>query len=379
MAQQLIEPVGTRPTLLVVEDDPHIRSLLRDLFTVDTFDVVIAESGAAALETMEQQPIDLVVLDVMLPDATGYDVCRRIRSSIPLRVPILMLTALTQQDNVTLGLEAGADDYVKKPFAPEELMLRVTRLLERYDETRAAEQEITALQKALDLVQSQLQRARNETQVETTLRQEFLHNVTTHLQALYGITEAAARKVSPGPNREIVQQIKSRVRGAALVYQISSALQSEPVEIGYVIRMIASALKSMYRPWQRVQLNVEGGEIEVPLVIASPFAMIINELITNCFKHAFPDTRFGTVSVSYGVVDGIVQLEVRDNGVGFAADSSTGSGRATVTQLVQDLQGTIDWETGESGTRVVMRVPLPPSQPVPPVPQSDEAGMVAAP
>lgn len=357
--QAMVDATPQQATLLVVEDDPDIQTALQHLFVMAGYQVLLTSSGTAAIELLQREHVDLIVLDLMLPDTNGYKVCEYVRHSEIAPTPIVMLTALTQQRSVLQGLEAGADDYIKKPFAPDELLLRIRRLLQRQDELRSAEHEAIHLRDMLALMQRQLEVSQNETTIETTLRREVLHNVSTHMQALSGIVEAAVRKISPGPEREIVQQLKSRVRSAALVYEISEALQDDPVEIGNLVRTIASALKNVYRPWRRVMLNITGEPLNLPLAIASPLAMIVNELTTNCFKHAFPDNRFGKVEIRYAVQDGTFTLEINDDGIGFdVAQAAPGRGRMTVYQLAQSLGGSVEWESSASGTHSRLSIPL---------------------
>lgn len=363
MTQQAQVPTtADQATILVVEDDPDIRRVVYDIMQSAGHAVLTVDTGKAALELLEHEPVDLVLLDLMLPDMSGYDLCDQLRSDGNARLPIIMLTALTQPHNITRGLQAGADDYVKKPFMPDELVLRANNLLRRHQNAQDLSQEVSSLHSMLGLVQRQLTTAQDQTEVEATLRREFLHNVTTHLQAMCGIVESELRKLSPSPERESVQRIRSRLRGAALVYQISESLQSDPVAIGSVVRTIASALKAMYRPWKRIMVSVQGEPLDLPLSHAAPLAMIINELVTNCFKHAFPENRFGTVEISYQYAAPHVLLSVVDNGVGFDAQQTAfGRGRATVTQLAQSLGGRADWQSSADGTRVDVSIVLPPS------------------
>jgi two-component sensor histidine kinase len=156
-----------------------------------------------------------------------------------------------------------------------------------------------------------------------------------------------------------VRQLKSRIGGAALVYQVSEALQTDPVGIGQVIRMIATALKNMYRPWKRITLTVTGGDVDLPIAIAAPVAMMVNELVTNCFKHAFPDNHYGTIDVGYEDAQRAFALTVSDNGVGFSADQQGGRmGRAAIEQMVQGLAGTVEWQSSTAGTHVRIHIPV---------------------
>jgi two-component sensor histidine kinase len=182
------------------------------------------------------------------------------------------------------------------------------------------------------------------------------------MQALCGIMDAEMRKLAPSPERDTVQRIRSRVYGAALVYQTSEALQRDPVEIGGLITTIATSLKAMYRPWRRVLVEIDGNDAALPAAVAAPVAMVANELVTNCFKHAFPNNSFGNIYVTYALRDGEFVLEIADNGVGFdSAQPTSGAGRNAVTQLITALGGTIVWQDNQPGTRVTVRVPLPPA------------------
>ncbi len=116
--------------ILVVEDDAHIRLGLCDALRAEGYEVTVCGDGAKALPLLRQSSAHLVVLDIMLPNKSGYDLCREIRASKNY-VPILMLSAKGQEIDKVVGLELGADDYVTKPFSLRELLARVQALLRR--------------------------------------------------------------------------------------------------------------------------------------------------------------------------------------------------------------------------------------------------------
>ena len=120
---------SARPRILLVEDDPTIREMTQLALQRDGFDVDTADDGATGLSAFRSQPPDLVLLDVMLPGVDGVSVCRTMREGSV--VPIVMLTARTDPIDVVLGLEAGADDYVTKPFEPSILAARLRAVLRR--------------------------------------------------------------------------------------------------------------------------------------------------------------------------------------------------------------------------------------------------------
>jgi DNA-binding response OmpR family regulator len=119
--------VGTR--ILTVEDDERIRTAVKLALEDEGWKVDEAETGEAALEAFAQQPSDVVLIDIMLPDIDGFEVCRAIRRTSD--VPIIMVTARDDTHDVVAGLEAGADDYLTKPFAPKELSARIRAMLRR--------------------------------------------------------------------------------------------------------------------------------------------------------------------------------------------------------------------------------------------------------
>jgi len=120
--------MGTR--VLLVEDEPEMQVLLRDNLEYEGWEVVSADTGEEGLRLAGQQHMDLILLDVMLPGISGYEVCRRVRQN-GLSVPIIMLTARNTELDRVAGLELGADDYVGKPFSFRELIARVRAHLRR--------------------------------------------------------------------------------------------------------------------------------------------------------------------------------------------------------------------------------------------------------
>ncbi|MGI8946153.1 MAG: response regulator [Thermoleophilaceae bacterium] len=125
------------PRILLVDDEESLQKLLAFPLRKDGYDVVAALDGPAALERLRDDDIDLVVLDLMLPGLDGFEVCRRMRARSS--VPIIMLTARTEEVDKVLGLELGADDYITKPFSVREFRSRVKAVLRRAAHTRDAE------------------------------------------------------------------------------------------------------------------------------------------------------------------------------------------------------------------------------------------------
>jgi DNA-binding response OmpR family regulator len=173
---------GSAPRILLVDDEAAVQKLLTYPLRKEGYEVVPALDGPEALERLREATFDLVVLDVMLPRLDGFDVCRQIRSRSA--VPIIMLTAKTEEIDKVLGLELGADDYITKPFSVREFRSRVKAVLRRA---------------ALNTVEERFEAPikRGEVEVDFEKRQVSVREDTTQLTYVeFEILAALAR--SPG-------------------------------------------------------------------------------------------------------------------------------------------------------------------------------------
>ncbi|MEV2225195.1 response regulator transcription factor [Nocardia vinacea] len=132
-------------SILIADDDPLVRDVVRRYLERDGLTVVETSDGASTLAQLTEptgDPVELAVLDVMMPAPDGIEICRAVRSGPRPDTPIILLTALGDEDDRVLGLEAGADDYVTKPFSARELALRVASVLRRSQATRQPSTEV---------------------------------------------------------------------------------------------------------------------------------------------------------------------------------------------------------------------------------------------
>jgi two-component system, OmpR family, response regulator MprA len=163
--------------ILVVDDEPAVQHALSRALTLERYEVALSGNGGDALERMTDGAYDAVILDVSMPVLDGLEVCRRVREAGD-RTPVLMLTAREQIDDRVAGLDAGADDYLVKPFALRELMARVRALLRRADETDQ-EETLAFEDLRLDRLAHEArrgQRALNLTRTEFLLLELFLRH-----------------------------------------------------------------------------------------------------------------------------------------------------------------------------------------------------------
>jgi two-component system OmpR family response regulator len=118
--------------ILIVDDDPHIRKLLQVILSEEGFTILEAQDGKDALSLLDSEKVDLIILDIMMPNMDGWDLCENIRAYYSDSLPILMLTAKGETAQKVKGFNLGADDYLVKPFHPAELIARIKALLKRY-------------------------------------------------------------------------------------------------------------------------------------------------------------------------------------------------------------------------------------------------------
>ncbi len=156
--------------ILVVDDEPAVQSALRRALTLESYDVAEAADGRQALERLGAAQYEAIILDVAMPQMDGLQVCRKLRESGD-RTPVLMLTARAEVDDRVAGLDAGADDYLVKPFALRELLARVRALLRRGIESDGQESMLVFEDLALDVRAHEARRGQRVLQLTRT---EFL-------------------------------------------------------------------------------------------------------------------------------------------------------------------------------------------------------------
>ena len=132
MNDQCVNDKRAMQRILIIEDDPRLAAMVSDYLGQSGFRVVTAADGASGVARLDDEPFDALVLDLMLPDMDGLEVCRRVRANTEhAGLPILMLTARGDATDRVIGLELGADDYLPKPFEPRELLARLRAILRR--------------------------------------------------------------------------------------------------------------------------------------------------------------------------------------------------------------------------------------------------------
>ncbi len=299
-----------RPAVLVVDDEPINRSLIRASLGA-TCEVVEAGSGPEALAILAERSVDIVLLDVMMPRMSGYEVCKRIKDEQREYLPVLLVTALGEQEDKNRGLEAGADDFLTKPVDRRELILRTRaflRLREQEKVIRRQLEELQRLQSAKDelvaLLVHDLRSPMAGIVAHLQLLQEELHGqqATDVQQALRAADTALARM-------EETLQVR-------LIEEGRLSTRRAPVQLEALVRDTVASLEAVAR---RRKVSLTGAAAGEPTAALDENLVkrALENLLTNSLKYT---PAGGDVAVSVQAENGAVVIEVADRGPGIPAD-----------------------------------------------------------
>jgi len=220
-------------TILVVDDEPKIVQLARDYLEHAGFAVLAASDGPTALQAARASKPDLIVLDLGLPQLDGLDVTRALRKDS--NVPIIMLTARSEESDKLIGLELGADDYLTKPFSPKELVARVRAVLRRADRPAGAEEIIRAADLTLDVPRLRL-----------TVGGQPIELTTTEFQLLATLARQPGRIFTRGQLLDAVHGIAFESYERAIdahIKNIRRKIEPNPREPRYVLTVYGMGYK----------------------------------------------------------------------------------------------------------------------------------------
>ncbi|MBI4867437.1 MAG: response regulator [Candidatus Wallbacteria bacterium] len=296
--------------VLVVDDEERNRRLLGDLLEVRGHEVTFAEDGREAIERAQASPQDVILLDVMLPDLDGYEVCRQLKSdSRTGHVPILLVTALKERTSRLLGIQAGASDFLTKPIDPEDLRLRVRNAVHA--------------KRLFDRVQTDLIRLQELESQRKMLTRMLVHDMRTPLTGIGGFLELALMDKLP---KEAAECVASALRSTeGLVEMVSSILDVGRMEEGHTaldlseveVRSLADRSLARLEPLKKGRtLTIASPRASTRLTCdAHLIQRVIQNLLGNALK--FTDSRKGTIALGIEAREVGVKVTVEDNGPGI--------------------------------------------------------------
>ncbi len=223
--------------ILIVEDETDVAEMIRYNLEKENYRIIVAYSGAEALQAAEVHAPDLVLLDIMLPDLSGWEVCRILRDSAKSHsIPILMLTALSSEEARIKGLTLGADDFVTKPFSIKELLLRIRKMIDRQHELKSL------LEK--------------EKEKDLSLRY-LVHELKNSVTVIGGFSALALKKRDAqnylGRINAVAKHADSLLNDASLLSRLEmreGSLPMDSVDIGALIEEVADSFKDLAKQRQ---------------------------------------------------------------------------------------------------------------------------------
>ena len=353
---------GDKVGILVVDDQPSQlashEAILRELGER----LVTARSGREALQRLMDEDFAVILLDVNMPDMDGFETASLIHQHPRFeKTPIVFVTGAqpTTLDRLK-GYRVGAVDYVEVPVVPEILRSKVAVFVDLNRKRRD-------LQRLNDALQAEIAQRRNAEEAvrhsreKEVLLQEIHHRVKNNLQIITSLLRMQSRAVQDPALSEALRECQNRVASMALIHdKLYRARDLARVSFGEYVRDLTNNILTSYAlPARSVRVRLDIDDLSLSLDCAVPCGLILNELMSNCLKHAFPVGHSGTVYVGFHVKgEDELCLVVQDDGVGMPADVDLGRtsslGWRLIRALVEQLGGVVRWQTA-SGTSVEIR------------------------
>ena len=295
--------------ILLVEDDPADARLLCEMFSnerPDTYAITHFPRLGQALNYLAKSAVDIVLLDLGLPGEGGVETVRRVRKLAP-QMPLIVLTCSDDDEAVAEAMLEGAQDYLVKGQIEQRALPRALRhAIERFSMlTRAAHTNI------------ELERRVHEKDI---LLSEIHHRVKNSLQVVSSLLSLESARIQDPSINEMLQSTQNRIRSMALIHQtLYQSKDFAHVDFhAFLLSFVPTLIQSYSVQPEQVALAFHVAEVRLPIDAAIPCGLIVNELISNALKHAFPDGRKGTIHISFMQDnDNHATLAVEDDGVGI--------------------------------------------------------------
>lgn len=346
-------------TILVVDDEPMARQMFTDMLESQGFRVVSVARGEEVFSFLHE--VDLVLLDAMLPGRDGWTICQEIKQHHDRMLPVIMVTARTAPEDVVRTFAVGADDYVGKPFHVAELTARIDSRLRVHRAEVALKKAIQQTTELADQNYQLYDEARRTAEERSLLLRELDHRVRNNLSVIMGLVSMERNRVPPRPPGEALASLEHRLRSFLLVHEALRRQNYDGVPVREIFEQLAQRLRNAWDADRRIRLQLDVERVTLDEKHAFALALVLNELITNALRHAFPEGREGQLTITFRRADGVCRLDVADDGIGIAAAQRTnvvGSGRSIINALVKDeLGGTIEADSTTTGTRVRIEFP----------------------
>jgi two-component sensor histidine kinase len=351
-----MSPISSLPlNVLLVEDNPGDVRLLKEMLAttpMGSFNLLALTRLDLALKRLAEGGVDIAVLDLGLPDEDGLEIVRRVRRAAP-QVPVIVLTGRDDDVAVAEAMAEGVQDYlVKGQIEKRALPRALSYAVERF-----------RLINKLALANTELERRIREKDV---LLGEIHHRVKNSLQVVSSLLSLEAGTVSDKAVVDMLKNTQNRIRSMALIHQnLYQSKDFANVDFhSFLLSLVPTLISSYSLHPEEIELDIRVDDIKLSIDSAIPCGLIVNELISNSLKHAFPEGRGGLITITFNH-DGEdhVILSVNDDGIGIPKDfnfeNTETLGMQLVYLLADQIGGTIKVDHN-SPTKLDLRFPLNP-------------------
>jgi two-component sensor histidine kinase len=361
----------SKGTILLVEDDRIDRMAFERFVQKGDFPYSydVAGSLREAMDCMEKKPYDAVILDYILEDGTAFELFGKTRG-----VPIVIVTGTGDEEIAVRAMKSGAYDYLIKD-ADGNYLKTLPVTLEKVIRQRLSEKELARYREHLELLvkirteelQKEIEeRRRAEEKVKASLKEKELlikeihHRVKNNMQIISSLLSLQAQKADDDRSLNLFKMSENRVRSMALVHE--NLFESDNLMLidfdEYIRKLINLLIQSFSVDMKKIRFIFEVHDIFLNINEAIPCAQMINELVTNSIKYAFPGDRQGEIKISFDREDDRYRLAVSDDGVGlpefFERTDQTSLGIHLVEALAAQLKGSMAIDRS-SGTAFIIR------------------------
>jgi two-component sensor histidine kinase len=332
--------MDNRAHILLVDDQPQNLDVLESILASPAYRLIRAQNANQALEAILAHDIAAVVLDVEMPEMSGLELARIVKGRKKTQhIPILFLTAQFREDQDILeGYGAGAVDYLTKPVNAQILTSKVAVFADLFRKTQA----LAAANRALEIEVTERKQAEERMAAalrdKETLLKEVHHRVKNNLQVISSLLDLQARQTQDAGVRGVLAESQGRVRVMALIHQLLYERRDfSRVDLGQYLERLTQIVRNAYPvDPQRIALKLEVAEVSLDLERAMPCALLVNELVTNAFKYAFPGDRKGEIGLCLKPRrEGQAVLTIRDDGVGLPVGVDITEASSLGLQLVR--------------------------------------------
>ncbi len=337
-----------KQTILVVDDEPVNIQVLQSQLRTAGFAVVSALDGYEALEKLKNLTPDLIILDLMMPRMTGYDLCTRIREDHPaVELPIIILTAKNRISDLVKGLDCGANDYIAKPFAKNELLSRIENQLKIQNYAREltrVKQDLEAMNQTLEI---RVRERTGELSVKNDQMKQFLHILCHDLMNPFTSLSSAIELLESDSSMfgEMSDYMQTAVdNGIAIIGMVKQFRMLDEANPGQnasshdLLDLILESEKMLSQNFHRKQLTLLMDVAKSTSVMVEKTSFInsvINNILTNAIKFSYPDS---VIEIKASEINGKIAVSFRDYGIG-------------IPQAILDNLFDLDKATSRSGTQ----------------------------